>query len=117
MKLFLGLLENSLPDETRIFAEIDQKFVDLNMAYVAYFAASEHPRTAAYALAALYFPKTIAEFLQRGDGAQEIFAGVLKFIRSTGSDPRGPNGERILYNSAEVRILPPFLHPSLRLKA
>ena len=32
MKLYLALLESSHPEQTRIFAEIDGKLIDLNLA-------------------------------------------------------------------------------------
>ncbi len=39
MKLYLGLLESSLPHQTRIFGEVDGKLVDLNLACAAYLAS------------------------------------------------------------------------------
>ena len=36
MKLYLGLLEGSLPYQTRIFLELDDRLVDLNLACTAY---------------------------------------------------------------------------------
>jgi 2-keto-4-pentenoate hydratase/2-oxohepta-3-ene-1,7-dioic acid hydratase in catechol pathway len=111
MRLFLGLLESSLPDDTRIFSEVDQKLVDLNMACTAYFAASEECPAVAYDLAALYFPKTITEFLKPDGGARQVFAKVVEFVRHSGNDLHGPHGEKVLYNPTEVRILPPFLLP------
>jgi len=52
MKLYLALLESSLPDQTRIFGEIDGKLVDLKLAYAAYLALVEGDRASAYELAA-----------------------------------------------------------------
>jgi len=110
MKLFLGLLKNSSPDKTRIFSAIDRKLVDLNMACAAYLAESEH-RAATHGLADFYFPKTITEFLERGESAQKILNEVTDFARRRAGNLHGVNGETVFYDPAEVRILPPFLHP------
>jgi hypothetical protein len=48
MKLYLGLLESSLPGQTRIFGEVDGKLLDLNLACVAYFSQVESNRTHSY---------------------------------------------------------------------
>ena len=79
MKLFLGLWPGPRPDQSRIFAEIDGKLVDLNLAHAAYLTQTQGAADA-YDLAAFYFPQTIAAFLQllpkgfRG-GAQQAQAG------------------------------------------
>ena len=36
MKLFLGLLEGSLPHESRIFGEVEGRLVDFTLAYATY---------------------------------------------------------------------------------
>jgi hypothetical protein len=38
MKIYLGLLEGSLPDQTRLFGALERKFIDLTLAYPAYLA-------------------------------------------------------------------------------
>ena len=67
MKLYLGLLESSLPHQTRIFAELDGKLVDPCIIYAAYLSQVEHNHSSAYELAAFYFPQTIGAFLERGE--------------------------------------------------
>lgn len=111
MKLFLGLLESSPPDDTRIFGAIDSKLVDLKTACAAYFAQSQNDSAVAYDLADFYFPKTITEFLQRGEPAQKILVDVTEFTRRRADNLRGPNGEKVSYNPTEIRVLPPFLRP------
>ena len=112
MKLYLGLLESSLPDQTRIFGELDGKLIDLNLAGAAYLSQAENNQAYAYELAAFYFPQTVAAFVQRGEQALRAFHEVAAFARTRGIvDLCGPAGEKIAYEANEVRILPPFQNP------
>jgi acylpyruvate hydrolase len=112
MKLYLGLLESSLPHQTRIFGEVDGKLVDLCIAYAAYLADVEHNQSSAYELAAFYFPKTIGAFLERGEQALVALSEVLSFARKGGiQELRGPAGEKVVYDAREIRLLPPFQNP------
>ena len=112
MKLYLGLLESSLPGQTRIFGEVDGKLLDLNLACAAYFAQVESNRTHSYELAAYYFPETITGFLDRGEQSLKMLDLVAAFSHNNGvCGLRGPAGERVVYDPTEVRILPPFQNP------
>ena len=112
MKLYLGLLESSLPHQTRMFAEMNQKLIDLNLAYAAYLARVEHKQSSAYELAAFYFPETIAAFLERGAQARTALNDVVSFARKSDvGDLRGPAGEKVVYEPPQVRMLPPFQNP------
>src|SRR5574341_963301 len=100
MKLYLGLLESSLPDQTRIFGEIDGKLVDLKLAYAAYLALVEGDRASADDLAAFYFPRTIAAFLERGEPARKSLDEVVAYVwRSGVSKISGPAGEKLVYEA------------------
>jgi 2-keto-4-pentenoate hydratase/2-oxohepta-3-ene-1,7-dioic acid hydratase in catechol pathway len=111
MKLYLGLTENSPPHLTRVFGEIDGKFVDLNLAYAAYLAVHGE-KVSAYELSAFYFPESIAGFLQRGERALKALDEVVFFTRKSGTrDLHGPAGEKVTYDPTEIRILPPFQKP------
>mgnify|MGYP001176777871 FL=1 len=108
----LGLLESSLPDQTRIFGEVGGKLVDLNLACAALLLQSPEHQANAYELAGFYFPPTIAAFLERGEPARNSLDEALAFVRRSGvSDLRGPAGEKIAYDAKEIRLLPPFLNP------
>jgi hypothetical protein len=48
MKLYLGLLESSASDQTRIFGEIDGKLIDLNLAYAAYLTQAQTDMASAH---------------------------------------------------------------------
>jgi 2-keto-4-pentenoate hydratase/2-oxohepta-3-ene-1,7-dioic acid hydratase in catechol pathway len=112
MKLYLGLLESSLPNETRIFGEVERKLLDLKLAYAAYLAHAPGNHASAYDLGAFYFPQTIADFLERGEPALKALDEVVSFARTIGiAELRGPAGEKIAYHIKEVRLLPPFQNP------
>jgi acylpyruvate hydrolase len=111
MQLFLGLLESSLPHQTRIFGAADSKLLDLNLAYAACLAQAGD-RSTHYARAAFYFPETIGAFLARGEQCLQALEEVFSYVHKTGArDLRGPAGEKVTYDPAEVRILPPLENP------
>src|SRR5262247_910772 len=112
MKLYLGLTENSPPDQTRIFVEVDGKLVDLSLADAACLAQVQGEEANAYELAAYYFPSTIAGFLERDEQAREALEQVVSFAINTGAgEMRGPAGEKVTYESTEIRLLPPLQNP------
>ncbi len=112
MKLYLGLLESSLPNETRIFGEVERKLLDLKLAYAAYLAQAQGDHASAYELGAFYFPQTIAAFLGRGEPALKALDEVVSFARGRGAgELRGPAGEKVAYDIKQVRLLPPFQNP------
>ena len=111
-KLYLGLLESSLPGQTRIFAALDGKLVDLSLACASYLAEIENNRTHAYELAGYFFPETISKFLARGDPSLTILDKVVAFTRKNGvQNLCGPAKERVVYEPAEIRMLPPTENP------
>jgi 2-keto-4-pentenoate hydratase/2-oxohepta-3-ene-1,7-dioic acid hydratase in catechol pathway len=112
MKLYLGLLESSLPNETRIFGEVEGKLLDLKLAYAAYLAQAQDDHASAYELGALNFPQTIAAFLGAGEPALKALDEVVSFARRRGAgELRGPAGEKVAYDIKQVRLLPPFQNP------
>ncbi len=112
MRIYLGLSESSLPHQTRIFAEIDGKLLDLNVAYARCLTQSGDA-VRAYERAAFYFPETIAGFFERGGQSRQALEEVVSFVRQAGlSDLRGPAGERTVFDPAEIRLLPPIQNPA-----
>ncbi len=110
MKLYLGLTENSAPHQTQVFVEADGKLLDLNPAHAAYLALRRSEK--ADAQQACYFSETIAGFLQRGEPALEALEELLSFARKSGvQDLCGAAGEKVVYDPAEIRILPPLQKP------
>ena len=112
MKLYLGLTENSSPDQTRVFVDVNGKLVDLNLLYAAYLAKVDGEEASAYELAAYYFPPTIASLLERGAPARKVLEQIVSFARKIGAgEMRGPGGEKATYDPTEIRLLPPFQRP------
>ena len=111
MQIYLGLLENSLPDQTRVFSAVDGKLLDLNLACAAYLARSGD-RPTAYERAAFYFPETIGALLARGQQSLQALTEVVSYAYKTGArDLRGPSGEKVAYDATELRLLPPLQNP------
>lgn len=112
MKLYLGLLENSLPDQTTIFTDIDGSLVDLQLAYAAYLTEVEGDTVSAYDLAVFYFPGSIAAHLECGETARQALEKVISFVHQWRSkDIHGPAGERLVYKLSDVRLLAPLRNP------
>ncbi len=112
MKLYLGLCENDAPHETRIFAEMESKLIDVNLAYAACLAERSGSESGAYELASFYFPSSLAAFLERGDAARKLLAELMALARERGVEHlRGPAGEKVVYGYADIRLLPPLLNP------
>ncbi|MGE5219928.1 MAG: fumarylacetoacetate hydrolase family protein [Chloroflexota bacterium] len=110
MKIYLGLLESAPPEETRIFSEVDGKLIDLRLACVGYLARSNP--ASAYDLAAYYMPQSIAAFLERGPTGRKVLDETISFACRSGlRNLHGPSGERVVYEVAEVRLLPPLQNP------
>ncbi len=112
MKLYLGLLESARPNQTRIFGELDGQLVDLQVACAAYLTQAEGNRANADELASYYFPNTIAGFLEWGEPSRQLLGQVISFTSKTGlHELRGPGGEKIAYETSDVRLLPPLPNP------
>jgi 2-keto-4-pentenoate hydratase/2-oxohepta-3-ene-1,7-dioic acid hydratase in catechol pathway len=112
MKIYLGLLECSLPDQTRLFSALDGKLIDLTLAYSACLAQTPDAYPNVYERAAYYFPSTIAAFLEHGEQSLKALEEAVSFARKTGIGKiRGPASEKVAYDPTEIRILPPIQKP------
>jgi acylpyruvate hydrolase len=112
MKLYLGLTENSAPHQTRIFGGFDNKLIDLRLAHAAQLCDSQGCAAHAYELAAFYFSDSIQTFLGRGEAARKALDHAAAFIGRQGVGYlRGPSGEKVVYEPAEIRLLPPLRNP------
>jgi len=111
MRIYLGLLESSAPNQTRIFVAVDTKLIDLPLAYAGYLSLSGD-RSTAYERASFYFPETISAFVVRGEQSLRALEEVVSYVHKIGDDDlRGPAGEKVAYDLAEVRVLPPLQNP------
>jgi len=112
MKLYLGLAKNAAPYQTRIFADIESKLIDLNLAYAACLAQRHGNVSGSYELASFYFPSTIAAFLDRTEEGRKALDEVVTFARQCGLDNlRGPADEKVVYAPSDIRLLPPLQNP------
>jgi len=111
MRIYVGLLESSAPNQTRIFVAVDTKLIDLPLAYAGYLSLSGD-RSTAYERASFYFPETISAFVVRGEQSLQALEEVVSYVHKIGGDDlRGPAGEKVAYDLAEVRVLPPLQNP------
>lgn len=111
MRIYLGLLESSAPNQTRIFVAVDTKLIDLPLAYAGYLSLNDD-RSTAYERASFYFPETISTFVVRGEQSLRALEEVVSYVHKIGGDDlRGPAGEKVAYDLAEVRVLPPLQNP------
>ena len=111
MRIYLGLLESSAPNQTRIFVAVDTKLIDLPLAYAGYLSLNDD-RSTAYERASFYFPETISAFVVRGEQSLRALEEVVSYVHKIGgNDLRGPAGEKVAYDLAEVRVLPPLQNP------
>jgi 2-keto-4-pentenoate hydratase/2-oxohepta-3-ene-1,7-dioic acid hydratase in catechol pathway len=112
VKLFLGRTEGSRPHDSRIFAEVEGRLIDLAGAYAAYLGEVRGEREASYELASLYFPTTVAEFLENGERSLQALADLLSFVEARGvQEVRAPDGEKVVYHPREIVLLPPLDNP------
>ncbi len=89
------------------------RIVDLNFAYALTLAERDgHP--AAYEVADAVLPAEMIDFLHNGQAAREAAAGALAFLGARAEDTglSGSDGERIVYEASEVRLLAPLPRPN-----
>jgi 2-keto-4-pentenoate hydratase/2-oxohepta-3-ene-1,7-dioic acid hydratase in catechol pathway len=111
MKLWLGLLDNSPPHQTRVLGEIDGKLIDLRLAYATLLIETGE-KESAYEIAAFYFPPSVRAFLERGEKSLKALEEVLSLVSQNGAQNfRGAAGEKVAYSPNEIRILPPLPDP------
>jgi 2-keto-4-pentenoate hydratase/2-oxohepta-3-ene-1,7-dioic acid hydratase in catechol pathway len=111
MRVYFGLTDTSLPQRTRIFADIDGKLMDVALAHAQYLSQSGDAEEAHGPLP-FHFPETIAELVQRGAESRQALEAVIALARPNGVENlRGAGGERIVFDRSEIRILPPLQNP------
>ena len=97
----------------RVGAMRDQSFVDVNMAYVRWLADQREARP--HRLANAQVPATMLEFLEGGPSTMAAARRAIDYAVMLGPSSKGPDGETIFYQSADVRIAAPLPNPpSLR---
>ncbi len=113
MKLVTFVVSTPVGQVQRIGALHQSKIIDLNMGYTRYLA-DKHGNVHAYELAAAMLPPNMIAFLRRekeGKDAAELAIDYVSKYRSKGN-LLGPRGEKIIYETNEVRLKAPVPRPN-----
>lgn len=110
MKLVKFSVSTPVGSFDRLGAVIDNKYVDLNLAYAAY-VKNESEGAAPYRIASALVPIDLLEFIEGGKKSIEAAKKAVEYV-TLHKGANGPNGEKILYDPKEVKTLPPL--PSLK---
>lgn len=109
--IYQGLTEGSATNKPRLFVEIAEKLVDVRCAYATYLQEIHHAPNAEE-IAGDYFPPTMAAFLNRGNAARHALVQCISFAQQRPLENLyGPHRETIVYDFAQVRLLPPVHNP------
>jgi 2-keto-4-pentenoate hydratase/2-oxohepta-3-ene-1,7-dioic acid hydratase in catechol pathway len=88
----------------------EERAVDLAAAYAARLRAEGwEPRFREYA--AFRLPQDMVGVMEGGQPSLLCAREALEYANWEGPDPKGPDGERLLYRLDEVRLLPPVPRP------
>jgi len=114
MKLVTFELRSPIGSFERIGALLGERVVDLNLAYADYLARVERdPR--AYDLATSRIPPHMIEFFIGGEPSKKAAKrGLAHVAERLEKEPevRGPEGEVIIYERSQVRLLAPVPRPN-----
>jgi len=110
MKLVSFQITTSVGTFMRVGAMRDQSVVDVNMAYARWLA--DQRETQPQRLANAQVPAAMLEFLEGGPSTLAATRRALDYAVMLGPTSKGPAGETIFYQSANVRITAPLLNPS-----
>jgi 2-keto-4-pentenoate hydratase/2-oxohepta-3-ene-1,7-dioic acid hydratase in catechol pathway len=91
----------------RIAAVVDQKLIDLNLAYASY-AKHKMGATRPYALAGAIVPCDLLEFIKVGKPALAAAYAALEFAKDEGDAMRGPEGELAVFDLASTPLRAPL---------
>jgi len=110
MKLVSFQITTSVGTFMRVGAMRGQSVVDVNMAYARWLA--DQRETQPQRLANAQVPAAMLEFLEGGPSTLAATRLALDYAVMLGPTSKGPAGETIFYQSANVRITAPLLNPS-----
>ena len=110
MKLVSFQITTSVGTFMRVGAMRGQSVVDVNMAYARWLA--DQRETQPQRLANAQVPAAMLEFLEGGPSTLAATRLALDYAIMLGPTSKGPAGETIFYQSANVRITAPLLNPS-----
>ena len=110
MKLVSFEVHTPVGTFTRLGALRGGSIVDLNMAYARLLADQRESRPRR--LADAQVPATMIDFLQGGASAMDAARRAFDFVAQKDTSPKGPAGETIVYQPADIRITAPLPNPA-----
>lgn len=113
MKLCTFEVDTILGRHARLGAVTATGIVDLNFACAWHLHAKGEPRP--YTLADVLVPPTMLEFLQGQETSSGFARATVEAVlpaAASGSSPEGPNGERLVHQPGDVRLLAPLPRPA-----
>jgi 2-keto-4-pentenoate hydratase/2-oxohepta-3-ene-1,7-dioic acid hydratase in catechol pathway len=114
MKLYTYLISTRIGNLKRIGAELEGKIVDLNLACAAYFEELNEPDP--YDCASFYIPLDMIKFFECGERSKKAAADSLGFVKNRvkrNGKIEGPNGEQVVYEFDEIKIMAPVPRPNV----
>src|SRR5919199_836739 len=111
MKLVTFELHGRLGHHRRLGALLDERIVDLTTAYATYLARHTDEPTPRE-LAQLRTPPDLIGWLRGQHKAREAAEQALAFARDFGTDARGLDDARLVFERGEVRLLAPLPRPN-----
>lgn len=113
MKLVSFLVTTPVGTFTRVGALHGKDFVDLNTAYARWLVDQREAQP--QRLANAQVPPTMLEFLEGGPSTMAAARRAFDYAATFGPSTKGPSGETVVYQSADVRLAAPLSNPgSLR---
>ena len=97
----------------RIGAIHQNRLIDLNMGYTCYLT-EKHGGKQACELAAAMLPPDMVAFFRRGAEGEDRARLIIDYVvkRQVKSEPFGPQGEKVVYHMAEVKLKAPVPRPN-----
>ncbi|MBM4264802.1 MAG: fumarylacetoacetate hydrolase family protein [Deltaproteobacteria bacterium] len=112
MKVFLGLTENSSPNDARMFGLFGERLVDLQSVQARRLCESGIDVEVAADQASFDFPSMIGALLTQGDSSRQRLDDLSEYINRVGlRNLCGPANEKAVYGVNEIKILPPLQNP------
>ncbi len=114
MKLYMYEVSTRIGNFKRIGAELEGKIVDLNLACAAYSQEMNEPDP--YDCALFYIPLDMVRFLEYGERSKKAAGDSLEFVKDRlkrNGKIEGPNGEQVVYEFDEIRLMAPVPRPNV----
>ena len=114
MKLYTYQVSTRIGKFERIGAEFEGKIIDLNLACTAYFEQLNEPDP--YDCASFYIPLNMVRFFEYGERSKKAAVDSLGFVKDRlkrNGKIEGPNGEQIVYELNEIKLMAPVPRPNI----